>query len=463
MSHRKCKNPADIFCYVCGQFTVKKYIRNITPAIEEAYYLYFNCKLGHQDKPWAPHIVCDTCASTLLGWMRGSCKFKSMPFGIPMIWREPRDHSSDCYFCMTNVFGFTGKTKHLINYPNIPSAMQPVPHDVTLPVPAPPPPNTCTSLLGDEEPMMESDDQDYEEPDISNAPHLITAADLNDLVRDLGLSKIGAELLGSRLKEWNLLDKGTKICTFRNRQKELAQYFSKEDDLSYCNNVDQLMKAMGLSHVVSEWRLFIDSSKVSLKAALLHNGNKYPSIPVGHSVKMKETYDDLSLLLTKIQYHRHQWQICADLKVVAILLGMQTGYTKFCCFLCAWDSRDYKNHYCISVWPPRHLEPGKQNVISIPLVDSHKILLPPLHIKLGLMKNFVRAMDRDGEGFRYLKEKFPQISEAKIQAGIFVGPQIRELLVDREFQRRLNTNEMDAWIGFKQVVENFLGNHKSPD
>ena len=30
--------------------------------------------------------------------------------------------------------------------------------------------------------------------------------------------------------------------------------------------------------------------------------------------------------------------ICGDLKVVAMLLGQQNGFTKFLCFLCEWDS-----------------------------------------------------------------------------------------------------------------------------
>ena len=37
-------------------------------------------------------------------------------------------------------------------------------------------------------------------------------------------------------------------------------------------------------------------------------------------------------------------------------------------------------------------------------------------------------MDRTGEGFAYLKNKFPRVSDAKIKEGIFVGPQIRELM-----------------------------------
>jgi hypothetical protein len=63
-----------------------------------------------------------------------------------------------------------------------------------------------------------------------------------------------------------------------------------------------------------------------------------------------------------------------------------------------------------------------------------KVYLPLLHIKLGLIKNFVKVMDHDGQGFLYLQRKFPRISDAKIKEGIFIGPQIRELMKDQDFE-----------------------------
>jgi len=50
-----------------------------------------------------------------------------------------------------------------------------------------------------------------------------------------------------------------------------------------------------------------------------------------------------------------------------------------------------------------------------PLVPSEKIFLPHLHIKLGLMKNFVKNMAESGRGFEYLVNKFPNVSESKIK------------------------------------------------
>jgi len=38
-------------------------------------------------------------------------------------------------------------------------------------------------------------------------------------------------------------------------------------------------------------------------------------------------------------------------------------------------------------------------------------------------------MDQYYNGFMYLKNKFPRIGDAKIKDGIFVGPQIRELIL----------------------------------
>jgi hypothetical protein len=78
------------------------------------------------------------------------------------------------------------------------------------------------------------------------------------------------------------------------------------------------------------------------------------------------------------------------------------------------------------------------------------------------MKNYVKAMSVESEGFLYLKQKFAHsVSVEKLKAGVFVGPQIRDLMRDTVFTSKLNQLELSAWEAFKNVVQNFLGNKKA--
>ena len=161
-----------------------------------------------------------------------------------------------------------------------------------------------------------------------------------------------------------------------------------ENKLCYCTNIPGLFTSLGLPHNPSDWRLFIDSSKRSLKG-VLHNGNKYISIPIAHSVHLKESYENMELLLEAIKYSEYQWILCGDLKVIG-LMGMQAGFTKYCCFLCLWDSWTVSQHYKQKAWGSRStFVSGEHSLKNNPLVDMIKVLLPPLHIKFGLMNNFV--------------------------------------------------------------------------
>ena len=58
-----------------------------------------------------------------------------MIFSIFIVWREPIDHSTDCYFCLTDIKSFTSKSKRRITYPNVISAMRPVLHSEEFPIP----------------------------------------------------------------------------------------------------------------------------------------------------------------------------------------------------------------------------------------------------------------------------------------------------------------------------------------
>ena len=55
-----------------------------------------------------------------------------------MVWREPQNYADDCHFSITNITGFNASSRKKIKYPNLRSAMRPVPHSDDLPVPTTP-------------------------------------------------------------------------------------------------------------------------------------------------------------------------------------------------------------------------------------------------------------------------------------------------------------------------------------
>ena len=117
-------------------------------------------------------------------------------------------------------------------------------------------------------------------------------------------------------------------------------------------------------------------------------------------------------------------------------MGLQGRFTKQCCFLCLWDSCATVN-YETKEWPTRNsYVPGMKNIQHIPLVNLDKVLM---HIKLELMKNFVKAMAKHHlNDFEFLCKKFSQLSQAKLKEEIFVGSQIWKVFEDPEFEEGLN-------------------------
>ena len=63
-----------------------------------------------------------------------------MPFAVATVWREPVDHTNDCYFYMVSpvLKGLFRKKTWTVQYPNAAPALRPVPHEEGLPIPIPP-------------------------------------------------------------------------------------------------------------------------------------------------------------------------------------------------------------------------------------------------------------------------------------------------------------------------------------
>jgi predicted Zn-dependent protease len=79
------------------------------------------------------------------------------------------------------------------------------------------------------------------------------------------------------------------------------------------------------------------------------------------------------------------------------------------------------------------------------------------------MKQFVKALPKEEECFKYLCKKCPGLSDAKLKEDIFVGPDNRKLLSDDLFQTTMKTVERGAWNAFKEIIAKYLGNYKDPN
>ena len=106
-----------------------------------------------------------------------------------------------------------------------------------------------------------------------------------------------------------------KISKPRKRHVTFANFYAMSFDsyhpsLCYCTDIQGLFQEIDIAYSASDWRLFIDSSKRSLKAVLRHIDNVYQSIPIAHSVQMKEDRESVKILLELIQYNDHNWDVC---------------------------------------------------------------------------------------------------------------------------------------------------------
>jgi hypothetical protein len=81
------------------------------------------------------------------------------------------------------------------------------------------------------------------------------------------------------------------------------------------------------------------------------------------------------------------------------------------------------------------LIPGVENIQRQSLADPKKVLPLPLHLKLGLVKQFVKCenIKKNGKYFKYTREKFPGLCNAKLKKIVSVGPSIRKLIKDETF------------------------------
>lgn len=128
---------------------------------------------------------------------------------------------------------------------------------------------------------------------------------------------------------------------------------------------------------------------------------------------MKENYDSFQKLFEMINYTNYKWKICCDLKVVNILCGLKQGFPHFFCFKCDWDTRTKEDHYTYKGWTGKN--PDIDPKASLAKIED--ILLPPLHMKLGIVSKFLKLLVmKNTNAFACLKRMF-KVSDSKIKGG----------------------------------------------
>jgi len=193
-----------------------------TDSLKTKYKETFGIETSRMDNHWTPKTICVTCRLKLT-------KRKTQTFASPMIWRKPIDHETDCYFCLTNVCGYNRITKSSISYASVKSVTFPIllgvaqnnekhinteENEAALEM-------STNEILADshaEDIEMQHEASEESEDESDENPNGFTQNELNDLVRDAGLSKEIFELLASRLKEKYCLAPGTRITFYRNRE-----------------------------------------------------------------------------------------------------------------------------------------------------------------------------------------------------------------------------------------------------
>ena len=79
-------------------------------------------------------------------------------------------------------------------------------------------------------------------------------------------------------------------------------------------------------------------------------------------------------------------------------------------------------------------------------------------MKLGLMKQFVKALLNEDNCFKHLSLTFSSLSIDKTKLSVFDGSRIQMFIKDKYFIGAMSKREKNAWLSLKDFVKIFLGN-----
>lgn len=181
------------FCVVCGEYIPQTKF-TFSDSLIVKYNKIYNVSIS-LDNSYSPKSICHKCRNNLYG-------INKKVFSRPMIWRPPTDHTTDCYFGLTNLKGYNRKDKDFISYARVTS--------VTLPVLIDTDSDHIMEINESEQEMVIDEDMPDETVQLEERENFSTSEsddeeniseaksfnknELSDLCRDLGLSKDRSEL-----------------------------------------------------------------------------------------------------------------------------------------------------------------------------------------------------------------------------------------------------------------------------
>ena len=268
------------FCYICAKFIFGQK-RSFNDSLQSLYWKYFKSNCSDLKKDFTPSFICSTCYRYLYQFKKdNSFKF---PFTFPAIWTEATSHGDgDCYFCSIKRPRFKRRAEFFdCSSCKIPKSIHP---------------EVATRTTEEIESSSSVDifsDSSLSCNDVETFQWSMDT--FNDFYRELNLSRRQSKKCVQMLrKDPDLKRKMTNVTMSKIDSSNISflSAFSTSGSYSFCNSIESLFQTLGINYNSQEWCLFIDSSSVGLKAALMFNEHKYPTIPIAYG-QVKESRESL--------------------------------------------------------------------------------------------------------------------------------------------------------------------------
>ena len=142
--------------------------------------------------------------------------------------------------------------------------------------------------------------------------------------------------------------------------------------------------------------------------------------------------------------------------MLQLLMGLKVaGNIRNPCVFCLFHAQS-NERYTRLEWEKRdEFIVGQHSVENPPLILSKDIILPVLHLKLGIFKQFIKYLKNDA-AISIVGEMFPRTSTQKVTAGIFTGPQVDKIIEDDGFISALTEEENACRKAILDVLRHVL-------